>query len=337
MNYFTGRPPLALLSSPGTCVRARWAPPHNIHWVAFIKVLVGKLTSGLGISARKFAPTRMTSNTLFMYRLLFFLLAAASSLGAFAQQFTGIYQPSDAEVRQVTVGGWEAFLAEHKRQNQAGFRLHDLETYKQGGDDRKYVGIYSESPLVDSVGKASSWTEFIKMKRDMVKAGYTMVDIAAVVLNERDYDFYGVWVKEAHPTIHKVWLLESRESIEKRTAVMAKDRFKIKRVHVLNIPNGEPSFVVLYHFSPINRFNFLYFADDLETFRQERDERRRSKVELIDFDRYREGDKTAYVAIFQDGEYDSEFISGVSIETINEQARTLEKSRGLKLTNLSVD
>lgn len=272
-----------------------------------------------------------------MLRSFVAVLMIAFSVTLGAQQFSAIYQPSDADIRQVTIAGWESFLSEHQRQNAAGYRLTDLETYKQGGDERKYVGIYSESPLEDHIEKASSWAGFIKLKRAKVKEGYTMIDVAAVVLNESDYDFYGVWVKEANPTIHKVWLLDSRETILKRTRAMAKDRFKIKRVFVLNIPNGEPSFVVLYHFSPVNRFNFLYFANTLEEFSQEYQERKKSKVELIDFDRFREGNKTQYVAVFQDGEYDSAFLSGKSIEEITAEAKKLTDSRGLKLVNLSVD
>lgn len=273
-----------------------------------------------------------------MYRLLHTLLFATLLASCVrAQEFSAIYQPSDAEVKQITSAGWEGFLSEHARQNAAGFRLSDLETYRQGGDERKFVGLYTESPLQDSVGKADSWAGFIKLKRAMVKRGYTMVDIAGVVLNESDTDFYGVWVKEANPTIHKVWLLDSEETILKRTRAMARDRFKIKRVHVLNVPNGEPSFVVLYHFSPIDRFNFLFFAENLEEFNKELQERKSSKVQLIDFDRFRSGQNIKYVAIFQDGAYDSEFLTAKPMVEVEGSAAELKASRGLKIVNLSVD
>ncbi|WP_020567996.1 hypothetical protein [Neolewinella persica] len=273
-----------------------------------------------------------------MNRILLLAIAGFAGLALTAQQqFSAIYQPSDAEVRVVTTLGWDAFLADHASQQAAGFRLTDIETYKEGGDERSYVGIYTESPLRDSVGMADSWARFIKLKRKMVKSGYTMVDVAAVTLNESDANFYGVWVKEAQPSIHKVWLLDSRETIIKKTQDMAKDRFKIKRVHVLDVPNGEPSFVVLYHFSPVDRFNFLFFADTLEEIRKEATERKKSKVQLIDFDRFREGNTTQYVAIFQDGEYDSEFVTAVPIGEIDAKAISLKEQRGLKLINLSVD
>lgn len=272
-----------------------------------------------------------------MYRILFLALASflCSALGA--QKFSAIYQPSDAEVRYVTKVGWDNFLSEHKQQRSAGFRLTDIETYREGGEERTFVGLYTESPLRDSVGMSNSWAGFIKLKRKMVNEGYTMIDVAAVTLNEEDANFYGVWVKDPNPSIHKVWLLDSRATIIKKTKEMARKRFKIKRVHVLNVPNGEPSFVVLYHFTPIQRFNFLYFADTMEEFQQEKKERTLSKVQLIDFDRFREGDKTQYVAIFQDGEYDSEFATDQDIEAINAKGNTLTAERGLKLVNLSVD
>lgn len=273
-----------------------------------------------------------------MFRLLSFVFFLLCGGFLFAQQqFSAIYQPSDAEVRVVTKAGWENFLADHASQQASGFRLVDLESYKEGAAERSFVGIYTESPLRDSVGVANSWAEFIKLKRKMVKSGYTMIDIAAVTLNETDADFYGVWVKEPNPTIHKVWLLDSRETILKKTRDMAKDRYKIKRVHVLDVPNGEPSFVVLYHFSPIDRYNFLYFTDSLEDFRKEYTERKGSKVELIDFDRFREGNSTQYVAIFQDGEYESGFVTEQLIDAIDAKSAELKAALGLKLVNLSVD
>jgi len=266
---------------------------------------------------------------------LAFLLTLCTSVRA--QNFSAIYQPSDAVVKSITSAGWDAFLAEHQNQRAAGFRLTDLETYKVGGNTRSFVGLYTESPLEDHVEMTSSWKDFIKLKRAMVKKEYTMIDVAAVTLNESDANFYGVWVKEANPSIHKVWLLDSRETIIKKTRDMARQRFKIKRVHVLNELDSEPSFVVLYHFSPVNRFNFLYFADSLEEFNKEYDERKGSKVQLLDFDRFREGNTTQYVAIFQDGEYESAFATDLPIDRINAKGDSLSKAAGLKLVNLSVD
>ncbi|MEM6770443.1 MAG: hypothetical protein AAF597_07675, partial [Bacteroidota bacterium] len=87
----------------------------------------------------------------------------------------------------------------------------------------------------------------------------------------------------------------------------------------------------------IDRYNFLYFSEDLEQFNAELAERRKSMVQLIDFDRFRSGNETRYVAIFQDGEYDSAFITAKPMIDIEANAESLKSERGLKLVNLSVD
>jgi len=273
----------------------------------------------------------------FMLRTTFAALLLALTLPAIAQNFSAIYQPSDAEVRTVTKAGWEAFLSENSSMTASGFRLTDLETFKEGGDARSFVGTFTKSPLEGIVEMAEGWTAFIKLKRQRVKDGFTMIDVAAVTLNESDVNFYGVWVKEDNPTIHKVWLLDSRKTIEKKTKDMAKARFKIKRVHVIDVPNGEPSFVVLYHFTPIDRFNFLYFSETLEDFQNEYNERKGSRVELIDFDRFRTGNSIRYVAIFQDGAFESSFLTDQPFGAIQAKSDSLAKNHGLKLVNLSVD
>lgn len=272
-----------------------------------------------------------------MLRTLFMAFVLASTISASAQNFSAIFQPSDAEVRTVTSVGWEALLAENQTMTASGFRLTDLETFKVGGEARSFVGTFTKSPLEGVVEMAEGWRAFIKLKRKKVAEGFTMIDVAAVTLNESDVNFYGVWVKEDNPTIHKVWLLDSRETIEKKTRDMAKARFKIKRVHVLDVPNGEPSFVVLYHFTPINRFNFLYFSESMEDFQQEYKERKGSEVELIDFDRFRSGNTTRYVAIFQDGAYESAFLTNETFGAIQAKSDSLAEQHGLKLVNLSVD
>ncbi len=257
--------------------------------------------------------------------------------GLHAQDLAAIYHHSDAEVRQVDIAGWEAFLADHESQVSAGYRLTDLETIRNGADERRYLGIYTQSSLEDHVEQVSTWAEFIKLKRKMADYEYTMIDVAAVVNNESDYDFYGVWVKEAHPVIHKVWFLDSRETMVDRTKKMARDRFKIKKVHVLAVPNGEPAFVVLYHFSPINRYNFLHFSETPEDFAEEVQERIASKVQLIDYAYYREGNQNLYMGIFQDGDYDTEFIPHIENADIGARSDSLVATRGLQLVNLSVN
>ena len=267
-------------------------------------------------------------------RALFVCLLASSTVGA--QELAAIYQPSDAEVRRVDKDSWEVFLSDHAQQRAAGYRLTDLETYRPNGGERRFAGLYTQSALRDSVGRAAGWAEFVRLKRLMASADYTLIDVAAVANNESDFDFYGVWVKEEHPTIHKVWFLNSEETTIERTTAMATDRFKIKKVHVVPVPNGEPAFVVLYHFSPINRFNFLYFSDTAEEFASEVGERRRSGVQLIDYAQFRVGNAERFVGIFQDGNYTSAFVPRLPLGELGVKSDSLG-GEGLRLVNLSVN
>ena len=265
---------------------------------------------------------------------LFVLLSVGAGLAA--QELAAIYQASDADVRRVDTDGWEAFLSDHTRQRAAGYRLTDLETYRPEGGKRRFAGLYTQSALRDSVGRAAGWAEFVRLKRLMAAAEFTLIDVAAVANNESDFDFYGVWVKEDHPTIHKVWFLNSEETTVERTTAMAADRFKIKKVHVVPVPNGEPAFVVLYHFSPINRFNFLHFSETAAAFAKEVAERRRSGVQLIDYAQFRMGNEVRYLGIFQDSSYDNHFISRLPVEELPAKTDSLGQV-GMRLLNLSVN
>lgn len=289
------------------------------------------------VCGSEYAPTAMPRLCSRVPALLGLFLFVVTTGPLVAQDLAAIYHHSDAESRQTSSSGWDAFLAEHRSQRAAGYRLTDLETYRDGADERRYLGLYTKSVLEDHVERVSGWSNFIKLKRAMVDREFTLVDVAAVVNNESDYDFYGVWVKDEHPVIHKVWFLDSKETMLDRTRKMARDRFKIKRAYVLPIPNGEPAFVVLYHFSPVNRFNFIHFADTPEEFAAEIAERRRSKVQLIDYAHYREGNRDQYLGIFQDGDYDAAFLPGVPFGGLGVASDSLAAARGLRLVNLTVN
>jgi len=62
---------------------------------------------------------------------------------------------------------------------------------------------------------------------------------------------------------------------------------------------------------------------------KEYEERKSSKVELIDFDRFRTGNSTRYVAVFQDGAYESVFVTDQPFDAI-------QTTSGLSILNLWV-
>ena len=81
------------------------------------------------------------------------LLLFTSLISSHAQNFGGIYQPTDAELDYTTSEGWEALMAEHDQQMADGFRLIDLESVRSAtGGDRTFYGIFTKSSVQDSLG-----------------------------------------------------------------------------------------------------------------------------------------------------------------------------------------
>ncbi len=257
-----------------------------------------------------------------------------SYVGLQAQRISGIFMPTEAVMAYSTLQGWENFLADHDQKNQEGFRLIDLESSRVGGDQRVYYGVYTQSSLKDSVGMALGWRDFVKMKRDMTTAGYTMEDVHAFALNERDFQYVGVWVKEETP--HKIARLTSREGIEKQVQDMGTKRYKLKRVHVISTPDGEPEYIALFHYSPVQEYNFLYYTDDIADFRKDLEERRQSNVRLVDYASFTENGKRFFLGVYQTGTYDYAFERQEEKQSLDDTAKRLKTERGLSLMNMNV-
>ncbi len=254
--------------------------------------------------------------------------------GLTAQGFSGIFQATEAEMRYRDTDGWQAFLADHEEQVAAGFRLIDLESKRVGGDARQYYGIYTQSSLKDSVGMALGWRDFVKLKRLMASAEYLMVDVHAFALNESDFQYIGVWVKEDIP--HKIARLTTREGLKKRIRDMGKRRYKLKRVHVINTPDGEPEYVALFHYSTVQEYNFLHYTEDIESFKQDLFERRLSNVRLVDYATFLENGERYHLGVYQSGTYEFEFRQEADKATLDVDAQKLKTDNGLSLLNLNV-
>lgn len=251
-----------------------------------------------------------------------------------AQEISGIFMPTEARMAYSTVQGWANFLADHDQKNAEGLRLVDLESSRVGGDQRVYYGIYTESSLRDTVLMALGWRDFVKLKRSMNAAGFTMDDIHAFALNERDFQYIGVWVKDETP--HKIARLTSRAGIEEQVKEMGMRRYKLKRLHVINTPDGEPEYVALFHYSAVQEYNFLYYTMDIADFRKDLEERRLSNVRLVDYASFTENGERFYLGVYQTGTYDYAFERHSEKQDLDQMAEQLKKERGLSLMNRNV-
>lgn len=272
-----------------------------------------------------------------MRKLILLSLAALflAPAGIFAQQqFSGIYQPTEAEMEYRELKGWEAFLADNEVQNAKGLRLIDVESSQIGGDERIFYGVYTESSLRDSLGIALGWRDFVKLKREMADGRYTMVDVHAFALNETDTKYIGVWVQEEND--HKIAKMTSRSGLDRRIQEMGRRRYKLKRVHVLSTPDGEPEYIALFHYSPVQEYNFLHYSKDLTEFMEEFNERVKSKTRLVDYATFWENGKKFHLGVYQNGDYDYRFLLNADKKELDKKGATLKETKGLSLLNMNV-
>lgn len=272
-----------------------------------------------------------------MHKLIFLSLIALSLLPTDMfgqQQFSGIYQPTEAKMDYRELKGWEAFLADSELQNQKGLRLIDIESSQIGGDERIFYGVYTESNLRDSLGIALGWREFVELKREMASKEYTMVDVHAFALNERDTKYIGVWVQEEND--HKIAKMTSRSGLDRRIQEMGRRRYKLKRVHVLSTPDGEPEYIALFHYSPVQEYNFLHYSEDITEFMEEFNERVKSKTRLVDYATFWENGKKYHLGVYQNGDYDYRFLLNADKQELDKEGAILKEKNGLSLLNMNV-
>ncbi|MEM6395669.1 MAG: hypothetical protein AAF741_04925 [Bacteroidota bacterium] len=252
-----------------------------------------------------------------------------------AQNFSGIFQPSEADLKYTNTRGWDAFESSQASYASQGYRLIDLESVRsQDGGDRTFYGIFSQSSLQDSIGRYLGWADFVRAKRQMASNGWMIVDVHGYALNERDYQYIGVWVKDETP--HKIAKLTTREGLDKRIDAMGKRRYKLKRVSVIESPSGEPTFVALFHFSPVYEYNFVYYSDDSDDFKREYSERYQSNTRLIDFASFFDESKTWYLGVFQAADYEGDFRRSETKPELDATREDLKNERGLAMLNLNV-
>jgi hypothetical protein len=143
-----------------------------------------------------------------------------------------------------------------------------------------------------------------------------------------------VWVKEELE--HKIRSISTRKNLEKEIRSMGRRRFKLKRVHVVDTPQGVPEYVALFHHSPAQEYNYLEFTTSREDFAEDMQERRESGVNLIDYASFLEDGKRFYLGVYQQARYEYQFEIKEELELLFEASKELKEKQGLHLVNMNV-
>jgi hypothetical protein len=251
-----------------------------------------------------------------------------------AQQFSGIFRGSDAKMEYAEQMTWEQFMISNKALNAKGYRLNNLETTGQA-NDRRFWGIYIESSLPDTIVKTESWPDFVTAKRAMAAAGFLLSNVQAYAISEIDAHYIGVWYKNTTDTPHKIWKLDSPESLRQRTEDMAAQKYYIQEVEVYLTPSGTANYLAIYHYSLSPVRNYVYVTTDEETFNKDLWQRQRSKVRLVDFEQFNAKEGSYLLGVYQPGTYDNQFLFRQLREDFNGKWEQLERDN-LKLVSWEV-
>ncbi|MEL6656659.1 MAG: hypothetical protein AAFP77_24780 [Bacteroidota bacterium] len=268
------------------------------------------------------------------YRLLCMLALTLAGTFLYAQRISGIFRTTDAQMEYLEQLDWETFVQEDERLNSEGYRLTNIETTGQGAE-RTYWGIYTESSLRDTLIKTNSWVNFVKAKRAMASAGFLLSNVQAYAISETDAHFVGVWYKNDTDTPHKIWKLDSPESLNAKTEDMAKQQFYLQEVEVFLTPSGTANYLAIYHYSPIPVRNYVQIYTEEEVFDKDRQQRQRSKIRLVDYERYNAKEADYQLGVYQPGTYDNRILFNYLRADFNGKWEQLEKE-GLKLVGWEV-
>lgn len=270
-----------------------------------------------------------------MKRLSIIFMGVLLSLPVFSQSvYSGVFQVTEAELVYGEGLSWEAFGIKNDSLSKKGFRLIDLETHNHN-KNRSFWGIWTKSDQGTVIKSEFGWANFVKRKRAMAKDSFLMTEVEAYAVSNDEHYYIGVWSKKDNP--HKVWKLDSREGLAKKTEEMARQDFFLIDVEAFPTPNKTLIFLALYHKGKVTTpRNYVYNSSDLTTFKTSVLQREKSGFRMIDFERFEEKGQRWYLGVFEKGDYKTTLLNGQESIDFNGRWEILEEE-GLRLTDIEME
>ncbi|MEM1217005.1 MAG: hypothetical protein AAGJ82_15025 [Bacteroidota bacterium] len=240
------------------------------------------------------------------FRLLFIAFFLAS-IPLAAQQISGIFRPTEAKMEYIEKVDWNSFTQQHREFQQKGYRLTSVQSTGIG-KDRRYWGILTESTLADTLALLNSWPEMVKAKRAMAARGWLLTTVQAYALGETDARYIAVWHRNPDDLPHKIWKLDTPESLDKKTEEMAQQQFYIQGIETFTTPSGVATYLAIYHYDPLPVRNYVATSTSQADFNTNYNLRIRSKVRVTDLEFFQAKEARYWLAVYQPGTYDDRVI-----------------------------
>lgn len=270
-----------------------------------------------------------------MMKQLLIFLGLGLPLFLFGQaEFSGFYKPVEDSLIYLEGLTYDSLSIKLEALDEEHFHLMDLDIYTSK-DTVRYWAICREGADWDTIQHIVRWDSLIKQKRKMFKEGYVMQDIEHYRDARRRDHYIAYWNKGS--ALHKVWKFDSREAMNKKITAHAKQDLFLKDVEPVLMYDGSYIFLGIFHREGPRDRTYLYESDNLSTFMEDRRRRLKSGYRMRDFERFYEGDKTVFMAIYEKGTH-LDFVQ-VNMDTAFPDERMMGgryKDQELKLVDLEI-
>ena len=249
-------------------------------------------------------------------------------------EFSGFYKPVEDSLIYLQDLTYDSLSAKLEALDEENFHLMDLDIYN-AKDSVRYWAICREGAAWDTVQHIVRWDSLIKQKRKMFKEGYVMQDIEHYRDARRRDHYIAYWHKGR--ATHKIWKFDSREAMNKKITAHAKQDLFLKDIEPVLMNDGSYIFLGIFHREGPRDRTYLYESDNLSTFMEDRRRRLKSGFRMRDFERFYEGEKTIFMAVYEKGTH-PDFVQ-VNMDTAFPDQRMMGgrfKDQELKLVDLEI-
>ena len=246
--------------------------------------------------------------------------------------FAGIYSQQTTENKVVEAASWEDLLAQQKLLSAQGYYFSDLE-FRGESDQKSYWSIISKGNIKQDVHRETAWKEMVVYHQSAEKEGWMLSDIEAEMGKDGTSQFVGVWKKgEAK---QQLWKLNSWGGVRKLTDEMADKRMYLQDLEIMQDPEGDLSFVLLFELGVSDQRTHLVVHHDIRTYLEDRMARNKSGYRITDFESWANDQKSVLVSIFVKGDGKESLRNNLNPSELETVSGQMAES-GLQLTDLEV-
>lgn len=243
-------------------------------------------------------------------------------------KFTGVWR-SGNDGHYIWVGAsWGHFVAKWQELSAKGFRLMDIETYKENGV-RKYHGVWRSGNDAHYLWAGVTWTNFRAKWLELAQQNLRLVDMETYEVNgQRRY--IGVW--RSGNDAHYLWVGASWASFHAKWSQLSSRNLRLVDMETY-IVNGQRKYLGIWRAGSDG--HYLWVGDNWSGFRNKWSSLSQNNLRLIDVETYKVGNQRKYLGVWRQGNDAHYLWSGVSWNSYLKKYEALAE-KGLRPIDLEI-